>query len=73
MWIHFCDNFYQKWTRLTRDTKNIEVQIFQEFLFLSKSGLVDKFYIGSVTVTLGQIIYLCYQLACKKNNGSVGR
>ena len=45
--------FYQKWTRFTRETKKTKGQICQEFLFLSKSTFVDKFYIDDVTVTLG--------------------
>ena len=46
--------FIKKWARLTRETKKIDVQIFQEFLFLSKSTFVDKTYIGGVAVTSGQ-------------------
>ena len=46
--------FIKKWTRLTRETTKIDVQIFQEFLFLSKSTFVDKTYIGGVAVTSGQ-------------------
>ena len=41
--------------RLTKETKKIEMQIFEESLFSSKSTFVDKFNIDGVTITLKEL------------------
>ena len=46
---------FLKMARLTKETKKVEMQIFQESLSLSKSSFVDKFNIGGVTITLKEL------------------
>ena len=38
----FRGNFYQTWTRLTRETKKMKVQILQDFLFLESNSHPSK-------------------------------